>query len=70
MIVDVSDRELLDVLMRSLYGCTFDEYTTKIYQQGVKNGRRLEKGKSEWPKSHGRPRLLTMKYIFCSLSTS
>jgi hypothetical protein len=58
MMVDVSDRERLDVLMRSVFGCTFIEFMTKIYQQGIKNGRRLEKGKSEWPKSHGRPPLL------------
>ena len=62
MIVDVSDRERLDVLMRSVYGCTFDEFMTETYQagyeRGIKTGRRLEKGKSEWPKSRGRPRLL------------
>ena len=32
MIVDVSDQERLDVLMRSIRGCTFNEFMTKTYQ--------------------------------------
>ena len=72
MIVDVSDRERLDVLMRSIYGCTFNEFMTKSYQagyeQGIKNGKRLAKGKSEWPKSRGRPKfpdheILVLQFI-------
>lgn len=62
MTADVSDIARLDAQMRSIYGCTLNEFMTKCYQagyeQGLKNGRRLEKGKSEWAKLRGRPPLL------------
>jgi hypothetical protein len=58
----VSDAERLDILMRSIYGRTVDELLAEVYQRGfeagVKSGKRLAKGKSIFPKSHGRPKLL------------
>lgn len=57
----VSDMGQLDALMRSVHGCTCNEFMAKWYQagyeQGIKNGKRLAKGKSEWPKSRGHPKL-------------
>jgi hypothetical protein len=54
----VSEMERLDVLMRSAYGRTPDEFLTDAvrmgfdqgYQQGIKAGRRLARGKSEFPR--------------------
>jgi hypothetical protein len=63
----VSDLERLDALMRSVYGCTLDQFAHRFwqagYKQGIKGGRRLAKGKSEFPKrlfsnSRGRPPVL------------
>jgi hypothetical protein len=53
----VSEMERLDVLMHSVYGRTLDEFLTGAvrmgsdqgYQQGIKAGRRLARGKSEFP---------------------
>jgi hypothetical protein len=60
MAAEVSDLERLDTLMRSVYGFALNEFMTKSYQagyaQGTKNGKRLAKGKPEWPKSRGRPK--------------
>jgi hypothetical protein len=63
-----SDIERLDALMRSVFGRTFLEFVTgtmKVgydegYQKGIKAGRRLAKGKSEFPtlKSRGAPKVL------------
>jgi hypothetical protein len=55
----VSDIEHLDALIRSAYGRTLDEYRTDAvrmgfdhgYQQGIKSGRRLARGKSEFPRT-------------------
>jgi len=67
----VSDLERLDALMRSVYGCTLDQFLDQFadrmwqagYKQGIKGGRRLAKGKPEFPetgflKSRGAPKLL------------
>ena len=67
----VSDLKRLDALMRSVYGCTLDQFLDQFadrmwqagYKQGIKGGRRLAKGKSEFPKrlfsnSRGRPPVL------------
>ena len=74
----VSDIERLDALMRSVYGCTLDELLTKsyrtayerAYEQGIKGGKRLAKGKSEFPsfgpgtlKSRGAPGALGHKLL-------
>jgi hypothetical protein len=66
-----SNLERIDVLMRSVYGRTLHQYQdegmNKAYQygykQGIKAGRRLAKGKPEFPetgflKSRGAPKLL------------
>jgi hypothetical protein len=66
-----SNLERIDVLMRSVYGRTLrqylDEGMNKAYQygykEGIKAGRRLAKGKPEFPetgflKSRGAPKLL------------
>ena len=67
----VSDLKRLDALMRSVYGCTLDQFLDQFadrmwqagYKQGIKGGRRLAKGKPEFPetgflKSRGAPKLL------------
>jgi hypothetical protein len=69
----ISDIERLDALMRSVLGRTLLEFVTgamKVgydegYQKGIKAGRRLAKGKSEFPttgpgflKSRGAPKVL------------
>jgi hypothetical protein len=74
----VSDIERLDALMRSVYGCTLDELLTKSYrtayerafEQGIKGGKRLAKGKSQFPrtgpgalKSRGAPGALGHKLL-------
>jgi hypothetical protein len=69
-----SDIERLNALMRSVYGRTFDQFLYETlqrgyklgfqdgYKQGIKGGRRLAKGKAEFPKNvfkpHGRPPVL------------
>jgi hypothetical protein len=72
MAADDPDVERVDTLMRSVYGCTLNEFITKAYQagyaQGIKNGKRLAKDKSEWPKSRGRPKfpdheILVLQFI-------
>jgi hypothetical protein len=74
----VSDKERLDALMGSVYGYTLDELLTEAcrtayewsYEQGIKAGRRLAKGKSEFPstgpgalKSRGAPGALGHKFL-------
>jgi len=66
----VSGMERLDALMRSVYGRTPDEFRTdayrrgyeqrceQAYEQGIKAGKRLAKGKPEYPKAKGHPKIL------------
>jgi hypothetical protein len=81
----VSDIERLNALMRSVYGCTLDELLTEDYrtaykrgyERGIKAGKRLAKGKPEFPsfgpgtlKSRGAPgalghKLLRQQFIDC-----
>ena len=61
-----SDLEHLDALMRSIYGCTLDEYSSRLcfrifsdghqkgYKEGYSAGRRSAKG-LKTAKAHGRP---------------
>ena len=78
----ISDVECLDALMRSVFERTLDQFVSEVcqrawqdgYKEGVKAGRRLAKGKSEFPitgppflKSRGAPKLLgheTMRQQF------
>ena len=59
--------ERLNALMHSIYGCSLDQFAQRVgqewYKQGIKSGKRLAKGKPEFPKrlflkSHGRPPVL------------
>ena len=74
----VADKEHLDALSGSVYGCTLDELLTEAYrfaydrsyEQSIKAGKRLAKGKSEFPsfgpgtlKSRGAPGALGHKLL-------
>jgi hypothetical protein len=69
----ISDIERLDALMRSVYGRTLHQFLNQFltdafqlgYKEGIKAGKRLAKGKPEFPttgpgflKSRGAPKLL------------